>query len=94
MPRSSRSPSGGLAARTGWIGSIARFWQVCSPFSPPNRIFTDIDIENLCAGLFGLCAAADGILLSTSSVTKAEPALIIETDPILRRALPPNVLYK
>ncbi len=29
MPRGSQSPDGGLAARTGWIGSIARFWQVC-----------------------------------------------------------------
>jgi diacylglycerol diphosphate phosphatase/phosphatidate phosphatase len=29
MSPPSRSPSGGLAARTGWIGSIARFWQVC-----------------------------------------------------------------
>jgi len=27
MPRPSRSPDGGLAAQTGWIGSIARFWQ-------------------------------------------------------------------
>jgi diacylglycerol diphosphate phosphatase/phosphatidate phosphatase len=35
MPRSSQSPDGNLAARTGWIGSLARFWQVishsCSP---------------------------------------------------------------
>jgi hypothetical protein len=30
MPRSSQSPDGGLAARTGCIGSIARFWQVGS----------------------------------------------------------------
>lgn len=31
MPRSSQSPDGrGLAARPGWIGSIARFWQVGS----------------------------------------------------------------
>jgi len=27
MSPPSRSPAGGLAARTGWIGSIARFWQ-------------------------------------------------------------------
>ncbi|KAF8850112.1 acid phosphatase/Vanadium-dependent haloperoxidase [Acephala macrosclerotiorum] len=27
MPRNTRSPSGGLASRTGWIGSVARFWE-------------------------------------------------------------------
>ncbi|CZR59918.1 related to diacylglycerol pyrophosphate phosphatase [Phialocephala subalpina] len=27
MPRNTRSPTGGLASRTGWIGSIARFWE-------------------------------------------------------------------
>ncbi|PMD15788.1 acid phosphatase/Vanadium-dependent haloperoxidase [Hyaloscypha hepaticicola] len=27
MPRRSQSPDRGLATRTGWIGSIARFWQ-------------------------------------------------------------------
>ncbi|KAH8760299.1 phosphatidic acid phosphatase type 2/haloperoxidase [Hyaloscypha finlandica] len=27
MPRSSQSPDGSLAARTGWVGSLARFWQ-------------------------------------------------------------------
>ncbi|KAH8684505.1 phosphatidic acid phosphatase type 2/haloperoxidase [Tricladium varicosporioides] len=26
-PRSSRSPSRGLASQTGWIGSVARFWE-------------------------------------------------------------------
>jgi len=26
-PRSGRSPSGGLASRSGWIGSVARFWE-------------------------------------------------------------------
>ena len=28
-PRSGRSPPGGLASRTGWIGSVARFWEAC-----------------------------------------------------------------
>ena len=27
-PRTGRSPNGGLAAQTGWIGSVARFWEV------------------------------------------------------------------
>ncbi|KAG0645806.1 putative diacylglycerol pyrophosphate phosphatase 1 [Hyphodiscus hymeniophilus] len=26
-PRSGRSPNGGLTSRTGWIGSVARFWE-------------------------------------------------------------------
>ena len=35
MPRSSQSPDGSLAARTGWVGSLARFWQVISHFCSP-----------------------------------------------------------
>ncbi|PMD65738.1 acid phosphatase/Vanadium-dependent haloperoxidase [Hyaloscypha bicolor E] len=38
MPRSSQSPDGGLAARTGWIGSLARFWQ--KTYAPDYLGFT------------------------------------------------------
>jgi hypothetical protein len=41
-PRTGRSPSGGLAAQTGWIGSVARFWEVYLLF-----LSADIRVDDL-----------------------------------------------
>jgi hypothetical protein len=70
MPRSSQSPDGGLAARTGWIGSLARFWQVIFSLLLSIGFFTDfVFVEDIRAGLPGFHALDGCIFLGTSSST-------------------------
>ena len=61
MPRTSRPPNAGLAAQKGWMGSVARFWEVQLFISFYTSSIDMAMVENICAGLCGLFSAVNSI---------------------------------
>ena len=96
IPRA-RSGSSGLAAQTGWIGSVARFWEVQSRDTMQNQSVADAEpLENICAGLCRICVPGHSIspgMKLLAWLQKFQP-LTVYLDCVLCDALPPNVLHK